>query len=88
MSIEFVSYNGEWPCLCCGNLVLRINEEEVILENCMNSGGSVYFDSDWEDHVSCGEWRVDPPDKYAHLRKEIESCVNENVPWGCCGGCV
>lgn len=55
---------------------------------CMCSGGSVWFDSDWEEHVESGRWSVDVPDDLMELRDEIEECVNANVSHGCCGGCV
>lgn len=87
--IEFVSYDGKYPSLCDGTLVLRIDGKEVVFpEFCMKSGGSVWFDDDWDDHVECGEWSVAVPEEYAELAVEIEKCVNENVPCGCCGGCV
>lgn len=54
----------------------------------IRSGGSVWFDDEWHEHVESGEWSVNVPAKYANLTDEIERCVNENVEWGCCGGCV
>lgn len=87
--VEFVSYDGRYPNLCSGTLILRIDGvERVMPPHCMNSGGSVTFDSDWLEHVSSGPWSVDVPDDLADMRPEIEACVNANVPHGCCGGCV
>ena len=87
--VEFVSYDGSYPNLCSGKLVLAIDGERVEFPDyCMHSGGYVYFDNDWLEHVSYGAWSVDIPEQYAYLKDEIEDCVNENVPPGCCGGCV
>lgn len=55
---------------------------------CLTSGGSVWFDDDWNEYVEEGLWSVNVPDKYLDLKDEIENCVNENVPCGCCEGCV
>lgn len=42
--VEFISYNGDFPNLCSGTLVLRIDGEEVTFpKHCMRSNGSVYF---------------------------------------------
>lgn len=87
--VEFVSYDGKWPNLCRGKLVLSIDGVTVEFPDyCMNSGGSVWLDEEWMEQVDCGPWSVDVPEKYAHLRGEIEFCVNAHVPHGCCGGCV
>ena len=87
--VEFVSYDGSFPNLCSGKLVLAIDGERVEFPDyCMCSGGSVWFDSDWGEHVETGAWTVDVPKQYEHLKDEIEECVNNNVPCGCCGGCV
>ena len=86
--IEFVSYNGEYPNLCSGELVLRIDGKEVNFGSCLCSGGYVIFDDNWCEHVGCGEWSVDVPEEFAQYADEITEVVNDNVPWGCCGGCV
>lgn len=87
--VEFVSYDGDFPNLCSGTLVLRIDGEEVTFpKHCMRSNGSVYFDEDWHEYIEHGEWSVVVPEQYADIKDEIERCVNENVEWGCCGGCV
>ena len=55
--VEFVSYDGDFPNLCSGTLVLRIDGEEVTFPKyCMRSGGSVWFDDEWHEHVESGEW--------------------------------
>ena len=87
--VEFVSYDGKWPNLCSGVLVLRIDGKVVEFPKyCMTSGGCIGFSKDWEEFIEYGAWSVDVPEEYKHLRKEIEECVNENVTWGCCGGCI
>lgn len=87
--VEFVSYDGSYPNLCAGTLKLRIDGENVIFPDyCLTSGGCVTFDDDWQECVTEGRWYVDVPEEFAAHRDEIEEIVNENVPWGCCGGCV
>lgn len=81
--IEFVSYDGEYPHLCVGTLVLRIGGEVVSLENCLESGG--YLDDDYCQVE--GEWSVSLPKELEHLKEEITEIVNENIEHGCCGGC-
>lgn len=87
--VEFVSYDGNFPNLCSGTLVLKIDGvERTMPPYCMRSGGGVWFDSDGGEHIESGRWSVDVPDDLTELRDEIEECVNANVSHGCCGGCV
>lgn len=87
--VEFVSYDGEYPNLCSGQLVLRINGQvRVFSHYCLCSGGTVYFDNDGNAYVETGSWSIDLPEDLEPLRKEIEECINENIPHGCCGGCI
>ena len=81
--IEFVSYDGEYPCLCAGTLVLRIDGEIVRLENCLESGG--FLDDDYNPVE--GDWIVSLPTEINHLKEEITEIVNQNILHGCCGGC-
>lgn len=103
MEIKFISYDGEFPCLCYGTLVLEIdgvvytfgylgsNNIPNSYERFWTSGGSVWFDGDWEDHVEQGEWKLvaeNLPDFLKPYGKKLIKLFNERVPYGCCGGCV
>ncbi len=86
--VKFISYDGHYPNLCRGTLVLEIKGERVNFEHIMCSGGSV-GGADW-DEVYYGPWLVNLErypeyEKYAEL---IAVVINENVPFGCCGGCA
>lgn len=55
------------------------------------SGGSVTFDEDWDSVVEQGEWEIDVeelPEQFWDVADEIDRVFNENVPFGCCGGCL
>lgn len=91
--VEFVSYDGSFPNLCSGILVLKIDDETVAFPSgILSSGGSVWFDNDWMEHVEYGRWTISPfcdfPKKYHSRISEIEDVINDNIPYGCCGGCV
>jgi len=91
VNVEFVSYDGEYPNLCSGVLVLRVNGTEWRFDShSLSSGGSVWFDEDWSENVESGPWSIDRwPDGFPEDAKELAiSAVNMNVPEGCCGGCV
>jgi hypothetical protein len=55
------------------------------------SGGSVTHDDDWNFDVDHGEWEIDVqelPEQFRELAAEIDAVFNENVEYGCCGGCI
>lgn len=89
--VEFVSYDGAYPNLCTGQLVLKINGQvREFSRHCLQSGGTVRFGLTM---TGTHTLRTDaglstPPEDLEPLRKEIEECINENIPHGCCGGCV
>lgn len=93
-TIEFVSYNGSYPNLCSGTLVLRVDGKEVTIGQygAISSGGSVWFDEEWTEHVEDGDWSLGYSDEYDQFtlkeKSRILDLVNENIPCGCCGGCV
>ena len=88
--IEFVSYDGKYPNLCSGQLVLKINGHlRELPRYCLHSGGHVWLDIDWGDaFVETGRWSIDLPEDLKPFRKEIEKCINKNIPHCCCGGCI
>lgn len=86
--VKFISYDGSYPNLCSGNLVIEINGTRYDKGFSLCSGGSVSFDDDWSECVTEGEWTVSVPDELVKYQNEIEEVVNENVLYGCCGGCV
>lgn len=88
-NIEFISYDGRYPNLCRGELVIKVNGKEWKLNNCLASGGRIYFGPDWEANIEYGDWSVvSLPPELEPYRDEIEEVVNENIPNGCCGGCI
>lgn len=101
--VKFVSYDGKYPCLCSGKLILEIDGEQVTFgDYCYStkkgnrrfwsSGGSCGFIGNYEDYyVNEGEWNIDVkdiPEQYRQYASEIDEVFNENVPYGCCGGCL
>lgn len=51
------------------------------------------FDEDWSEDVSTGDWELmfdekDYPPEIAAAMPELIKVFNENVPPGCCGGCI
>lgn len=86
--VEFVSYNGEYPNLCHGTLVVKIDGKQIeIPPYYIVSGGCVTYDNGDFD-IEYGAWEVDVPESLIEYQEEIERVMNENVPFGCCGGCI
>lgn len=92
--VKFISYTGRYPCLCSGILTLEIDGEEVQFGyDTLNnpfwvSGGGL--NPDYEGTYQ-GEWKIDVdriPEGYRKYASEIDRVFNENVEWGCCGGCI
>lgn len=89
--LKFVSYDGEYPNLCAGELVLELDGKKVLFPAfCLSSGGSVSFDDDWNVSITQGEWSIVkwPENFPEELKRDAEKMVNEKIRHGCCGGCV
>ena len=75
MKLEFVSYDGKYPNLCSGTLIVKIDGKEVSFEGYSRndehsiypkfwvSGGSVTFDDDWNESVSQDDWQLQVDEK-------------------------
>ena len=101
MKIEFVDYTGSYPNLCSGVLILRIDGEIYSFggyswniedpthqfPSFWSSGGAAYWDP---EEVIEGDWQLsgDVPEFLKGHEEELISIMNENVPHGCCGGCI
>lgn len=97
--IKFISYDGEYPRLCYGKLIVEIDGKKIVFGNensdyprFWDSGGSVSFDKDWNACVSRGDWMLDYDEKKfpfdEDTMEQLITVMNENVQLGCCGGCV
>ena len=89
--LKFISYDGEYPNLCTGQLIMELDNKKLIFpEYCLKSNGSVTFTDDWEEIVEDGEWNITafPHNFPAELKELAIELVNDNVRRGCCGGCV
>lgn len=90
-TVEFVSYDGEYPTLCSGTLILRLDGKEIKFpDHCLISGGAVVFDDDYNDYIYQGPWSIGswPKDWPESAKQDAEDLANANIPHGCCGGCV
>lgn len=91
--VKFVSYDGRYPSLCFGTLVLEIDGKKVTFGEkgygrFWESSGSVSLSS---GSVTTGDWIIDIadlPDEYKKYAEEIDRVFNANVRHGCCGGCL
>ena len=86
-----VSYDGKYPNLCSGNLSVSIDGNVYQFPDyCLQSGGFVSFDEDWQEHVVEGDWEITdwPANLPIEYRQEVLDAVNDQIPHGCCGGCV
>lgn len=89
-TIEFVSYDGRYPCLCMGTLKIKVNGKLYSFDHAMISGGYICKDNDWSMWATQGDWEVDlfEHPELEPYKEEITRVVNENVENGCCGGCI
>lgn len=86
-----VYYDGKYPCLCFGHLKVKIGKKVWDFgKSALSSGGAVWFDDDWNEHIEGGGWSINkwPEDFPEDMKKAVVDAVNEQVEKGCCGGCV
>jgi hypothetical protein len=88
MSLE---YDGKYPNFCAGRLFITVDSVRYDFgDHCLCSGGYVWFDKEWDEQIESGPWSIEdwPVGFPEHLKEEVLFLVNQEIPWGCCGGCV
>ena len=91
---EIVSYDGEYPMLCDGTLkVILDNGEELEISDPCASGGCICRSEDWDMWPEEGELKIGYGLKNNKIltkedKQKVVDWFNENVPHGCCGGCI
>jgi len=89
--VKFVSYDGKYPNLCSGTLVIRLGSREWKIHR-LTSGGGVWFDKQGNEQVDEGDWSIEDqnfPEGFPEsLKEKVLKVVNESVDHGCCGGCI
>lgn len=87
-----IEYDGAWPALCMGHLKVYIDDTLWDFgEYCLSSGGAVHGGPpDWDFEVTYGAWSItDWPEGFPEDMKDaVLDAVNDEIPWGCCGGCI
>lgn len=56
MKFEFIDYSGCFPNLCAGKLTFKADGKQYAGYVDMISGGDVWFDDHWNEHVEEGPW--------------------------------
>lgn len=91
---EIVSYDGGYPMLCGGTLkVILDSGEELEISNPCASGGGICQSEDGDMWPEKGEWKIGYGLKSNKIltqedKQKVVDWFNENVPHGCCGGCI
>ena len=88
--IALVCYDGSYPNLCSGTLIVATNGKVFTFpRHSLMSGGSVTFDENWGE-TNIGDWEVrEWPDDYPEdLKDDTIQMINAEIPQGCCGGCL
>ena len=83
-----VSYDGKYPNACSGTLIIKVDGEEIYNDKfCCGSGGSVWFDKNWDEHVAPGKLTWNDAEKFD---RDVQVAVEEVLSRidVCCGGCI
>ena len=92
--LKFISYDGTWPNLCSGKLTVELDGKLIEFPKyILHSGGGAYFTNNYSDeHVDSGPWSLKTdylPNSFPkELIPELTELINDNIPHGCCGGCL
>ncbi len=90
-----IDYDGKWPNLCSGRLNVMLGGELYEFgPRAIRTGGEChYYHSTGEIDVSEGPWKwaqdLKVPAGFPKERlPELLNLINDEVSWGCCGGCL
>jgi hypothetical protein len=86
-----IEYDGKYPCLCMGHLIVWIDDVKWDFGRySLSSGGHIHRNENWDMWTTEGDWFIDefPQGFPEELKKLVLLKINEEIPHGCCGGCI
>lgn len=86
-----IEYDGRYPCLCMGHLIVIIDGVAWDFgKYALSSGGDICKDENGDMWAEKGEWEVSkwPDDFPDNLKEVVFKAINSEIPHGCCGGCI
>ena len=107
--VKFISYDGKYPNLCRGKLIVEIEGKRVEFESYgdevegtypafWETGGYITTNRKWHMTAHEAPWELNNvynfnednkyPDFIMDNLNELIKVFNENVEYGCCGGCI
>jgi hypothetical protein len=85
-----IKYSGKYPNYCSGALTVVVDEKTWVFPpySLLSGGGASCRGS--EEIITQGEWSIReyPEDFPENLKETLLEMVNEEIPPGCCGGCL
>lgn len=83
---EHVEYNAPAYALCGASWTIRYENTIIVLDHALCSGGHVSWGE--QDIIESGPWSLRLPDFLEPYKEQLTKLANENIPQGCCGGCI
>lgn len=56
--VEFVSYDGKYPCLCFGTLTIKVDGITYLFKNTLISGGGIFINDEFDIWAEEGELEI------------------------------
>jgi hypothetical protein len=84
---QHVTIKSPSYALCGSSWTIKYNDTIIVLARPLISGGSVSWGSDGDEIID-GPWSLDLPDFLEPYEEELTKLANDNIDWGCCGGCI
>lgn len=86
-----IEYDGKYPCLCMGHLIVWVDGIKWDFgRDSLLSGGCIMKDDDGNMCAEEGDWRISEfPEGFPYVLKDLVLLkINKEIPHGCCGGCI
>lgn len=88
-----IKYDGKWPNLCRGHLIVCIDGVEWDFGRySLKSGGEIQRDEEWNMWATEGPWEIwDWPEGFPDddlLKEVVIMEINSEISHGCCEGCI
>ena len=87
-----LSYEGPTWCWCRGTLECDIDGKHYRFEPFWESGGTITCDNEDNYYAIEGDWLLNknyiPKGITVEMAEAVIDAMNEQIPKGCCGGCI